>query len=1761
MISGAEYLLNFAQDEAIQKYEETASTIDAISNSLDGVYYEADDTASSLFASDGFANALLGQRIDTTPSIEGLFTLFANFDELTGFTDPDGAFNFIQRFIDFPSTWVTGDDNDIIIGAGAGNIQFGGHGDDIMLALGRLIRQYGGEGDDYIVALGEDINSSGNDGDDTMILFGKEMVAFGGDGNDFAMVLGDQARIRMDGGNDVAILIGNMMRVWGGDGDDVLVVVGDESIVIAGGGNDFVVNIAQETTIYGGMGNDIFINLAYTNVCYSGSGADLILGNSGDTIYAGEGADYIQTAADAEGVRIFGNEGGDVLILSGLNNEYVGDTNYRWDLYDQDSDTPYQFVDASNSDADLLIDKDGPDRFVLDEGAVNALILDANEQDFVVADNMSTIASGSSELTQAERLAMLLPIRFGESASLARSLTINRLWSDGSGTADGTQHLSSDTSETNASATVAGFYSWPLSDYSASPQIVLGRSLTTTADGTAFTDAGDVIDYYNASKAAYEADSTNNSPVFGGYANYYSVTASQLKAAEVARNDSADSQFRDINVAFWETTGGMSAGSWDGLTDAEQQFYDTVRYLAEDDTALIASEEWINFAINDGLDLVLTESDDTIAGTVNGDKFEKTLQERSGVSGESWIDTAGGDDVLRLADTGTDLSSAWFGLLMGGSGDDTLDFSHMSRGVDFSLTADGAADKTFYELAQLDDDTGVSFDVQLETVDGVAVYALANISNSGTNERNLVDWLNQMLTSGVDGGDSEIGAVMASLAQSFYETADVTSSLSHITIDGVDYYADGFENIRGTMYDDVLRGNADSNRMEGLGGADEYIFKAGDDLYAFIDEIDDGAINTIVVSNFIYGATSAAGTITADELFDSIDIDEADGVFTINFLTTIDSQGTRSTDGALIEINEDDLDLFVFDLQGQVDTSGTVIASEAVRDATDSSTLSLDLHNFTLADLLDFEDGTGQGKRTVSSGTLVGSIFADILIGSDDDDTYYDSYGGDAVDMGAGNDVVFGMKGTGNLFIGGVDADNDGIIDDADETDTFDADTDEPVTIDLGIGGGSDNVWIGTASEHSGRIELFRRIVLGGGSDTFTGSADDETVVGNAGDDTLRGGAGIDTLDYSLEAGDNGIDLDLGAGTVVDTYGDTDTVDGFEIFVGTTADDRFIGDGNDNEFRLLAGSDVATGQAGDDVFIGGLDFDDPEVETFDIVDYGSETGTSGVMVDLAEGYAIDTFGDTDLLLNIFSVATTAKTDQVFGSQLDDVIIGSTGNDMIDGGGADLGGDTVYYGALADGLGVTVDLGASIVWTSFVDLSGQQWFSSRDDIIVGTAGADTIHAGDGDNVVFGEEGDDVIEGGTGNDLVIGGAGSDTYILSDGDDTYVIDDLATAGTDQFVVDGEVGDASHRIEIADSGHDYSGLYFTLDGDRLSVHNADNLGTTAPTEIAAFDLTSDNSATFTVVVADESGGAIALSGGDLLDLAGTYFDAGSLGSDPDSGTISAIWTTILTDKGASYLTSRASTFTSVPAAPTVPTEDAAGNIQATVDYLWNAEISDGSHQFLSQIQNVTGSSGDDDIRGDGGVNVLLGGAGNDRLDGGGGDDYLAGGEGDDLYIIEDFGLQDRRVTIDNSGESASSDAIVLSEAGLSFSDLYFTRLDTSIVNDDGETETDADLQISTLDDAGIPFDSVTVDHWFAEEVDAASGLTEQVNTVAQLRLVVDNTTTHAEETYSLDAGQINELTTAMASFVSANGSFSAAFWEEKNTADVAYKDFWAVS
>ena len=179
---------------------------------------------------------------------------------------------------------------------------------------------------------------------------------------------------------------------------------------------------------------------------------------------------------------------------------------------------------------------------------------------------------------------------------------------------------------------------------------------------------------------------------------------------------------------------------------------------------------------------------------------------------------------------------------------------------------------------------------------------------------------------------------------------------------------------------------------------------------------------------------------------------------------------------------------------------------------------------------------------------------------------------------------------------------------------------------------------------------------------------DEDVVIGGSGNDTLVGGVGSYTLaDYSTVLSDSagaatqGIVVNMQAGTVVDNWGNTDTLLSVDAIKGSPLADLFTasstlrsnfdgGDGNDtlvggnhwDDLRGGAGNDSLSGGGEDDSLAGGPGNDllDGSAGLYDLADYSAFYDPTngyilhGVVANLTTGLATDGWGGTDTLVGI-----------------------------------------------------------------------------------------------------------------------------------------------------------------------------------------------------------------------------------------------------------------------------------------------------------------------------------------------------------------------------------------------------------------------------------------------------------------------------------------------------------------------------------------------
>ena len=567
----------------------------------------------------------------------------------------------------------------------------------------------------------------------------------------------------------------------------------------------------------------------------------------------------------------------------------------------------------------------------------------------------------------------------------------------------------------------------------------------------------------------------------------------------------------------------------------------------------------------------------------------------------------------------------------------------------------------------------------------------------------------------------------------------------------------------------------------------------------------------------------------------------------------------------------------------------------------------------------------------------------------------------------------------------------------------------------------------------------------GGGHDTLDGGDGNDSVFGGKGNDILRGGKGNDVLsggpgadEFQGGAGNDMIYADLMDLEYIDGGEGTDTVSferlvdkaigtsaepytlggrnaaGIERAIGTDDDDYITGEDNSpNQIEGRDGADTLVGGAG-----GG---DTVSYESSDRrvrVDLGDGTSdgsnnsgghATGDNISGFENVKGSAFGD---VLTARSNDTDEGTDGQQGSTLwglggDDSLVGGGGNDTIEGGAGADELDGGYTPTAADGsageasdrgnmnyqknalsyagsdAGVTVNLatvtvsgghaeGDDIETYEFLDDKGTA-DNTSDDVEIDVATFVNVTGSMHKDRLIGDRFGNHLVGGDGNDTLHGGAGADVLEGSKGADS--LDGGQDRGDTQSEDWAVYRGAAESVMVnLDTGNGTGGeaMGDTLKDIELvwgSKHN-DTFVASEGVDIIHGDGGSDTVS----YEASDDGVTVVLNNGQYGDDPNTTDTETDVFFSPADATVAA------------WMPGAAS-----PATRPDPVQRDDG-LDTTKSY--------AEGDILASIENVTGSRGNDTIRGDGAPNVIKGGAGNDTLSGAGQNDKLHGGAGNDkLY------------------------------------------------------------------------------------------------------------------------------------------------------------------
>jgi Ca2+-binding RTX toxin-like protein len=528
---------------------------------------------------------------------------------------------------------------------------------------------------------------------------------------------------------------------------------------------------------------------------------------------------------------------------------------------------------------------------------------------------------------------------------------------------------------------------------------------------------------------------------------------------------------------------------------------------------------------------------DTLSGFQNllGSAFNDTL---TGDANENTITGGAGNDTLSTGGN----AGGTIDLLDGGAGSDTASFAGYNGGVVATLrnAMDGIASMI-----------GVAPAPNMQIA---SLRSIENLTGGGGNDVLTGDDGANVIEGGL-GDDTLVGGA-GNDTVAFTGTTGVTINLGLTSAQNTGYGNDtisGFENVRTTMGDDTVIGDANDNIIfDGGGGLDNYDGGAGSDTVDYTNTASNVVINLNLATQAALIGAAAGDTLT--------NIENINGSLVgINNLT-----GGNTTDNRLV---------------------GGAAADRLIGGGMNDTLIGGAGNDVIFGDYVDTFStvaGAADGNDTLEGGAgndiLIGGLGNDTLRGGDGDDTLVGGIGNATTALTAvytndgGNDTFDGGDGTDTAYAyytgraGGVSFDLGNL------------DGNSAITLD------GANIGSFTSVE---RV-IFRGgtgndVVRGGGTlDTLVGNEGDDildgwygndTLSGGLGNDTLIGGEGLDTATYVNATAGVNVDLRI-QGTAQDTGGEgIDTLSGIEYLTGSSFGDTLRGN---DEFNLIIDNAVAT---------------------------------------------------------------------------------------------------------------------------------------------------------------------------------------------------------------------------------------------------------------------------------------------------------------------------------------------------------------------------------------------------------------------------------------------------------------------------------------------------------------------------------------------------------------------------------------------------------
>jgi len=1578
------------------------------------------DTAS--YAHAGYASTdlthTIGITASLTPADSNFRVTFTSGSQLTVSGDAQGdCYDGIQNLLG-------SDYNDVLIGNDSDNILFGGKGNDTLEGLGGNDRYFGGDG-----------NFSGDDGNDT--------VSFAHSSGSVAASLDDTLKYNsienLEGSafNDTLSGNGLVNTLWGGAGDDVLEGKGGADILIGGVNKD-----------------DINPNDHNNTASYASSTAGIVV----SLIPASASTPSVNTG-DAAGDTYFNIRN---LLGSSSNDTLIGDNKANT-------------LSGGGGD-DLLEGKEGADRL---DGGTN---LTGGDTASYAQAAMSIITSLTDVATLVQDSLNWTTLTFSGDSDSKDDTYVNvenLLGSDHNDILIG-DSVNSVTGATGVNTITGGLGDDTMEGLGGGDHLYGGDGTDTVSydHATGYIISSLTTSFSQGAPVVQAGDAGDASHVTAGdtYSSIENMIGSRFNDTLIGDGG--------VNVI----NGGFGDDKLEGMGDGDKLIGGG--HDIKGDTASYAHAGPVSSSIGvtaSLLNTVLTAGDirNPVTLANGGDAYGDTYLHISNLEGSAFDDRLQGDDGKNTL-TGMVGDDTLEGLgeadkLEGDAGSNTASYAHSSQGVTASLANSGnnsvgtdAAGDMYYHIQNL---LGSDFNDILigdSTNENAVTHALGVNTLAGGLGDDTLEGLGgaDALYGGEDTQDRTItiGANLdlnrgdtASYAN-YAGTAGVTASLIDLGLSVTqsgDAAGDTFydiENLTGSNYGDTLIGDGSNNILRGGGGNDILEGRGGADL--LIGGGDSGTIDTASYAHAVRSGVPITNLITNEVTYVGLTASLTD-VSTLNNsnTTTLAVSGDAVGDayvGIQNLLGSDYNDILVGNsgvntLSGGMgdDTLEGLAGADYMVGSLGSDTVSYDHAGAAVVSSLttSFTQGIAPDTTHVAvAGDAAGDTYSSIenMLGSYFADTLIGDSGDNIIHGGADNDTLEGMGGADALYgDAGVDTASY-----AHATSLVKA----SLTADQIIGEGMayGDTFFGIENLEGSN---FNDILIGNNKDILNGITGNNTLLGGAGDDTLEGFGGLDTLnggsgtntvsyEHSLspsiltgyvDATNTSVGVTASLTTNIGSYNNAPgttvgaAADNEQIFVSNTiqnligsgyadtltgnasANTLTGGDGNDTLSGLAgvdmlyagygddlliddgAGSPILKGEAGDDrIIIKGAT---PDWQT-DSVDGGLGVDTLAWQVS-GPGYI-----QTDMNARTFynsstgwylSYAGIENISTLGSSAYMNYLYPDNNNNILTGNISTANGDLLHYVNASSAVIITLTdvktyidpLSGTI--TSYTDGSGFHTGSGvglETGSVTGGSGNDTLYgiehiryASNYNDILIGNSLNNYLGGGQGADYIDGGDGFDYAYYYDGPSGG---NYGGGGTVSLMS----ADKNATLGIVFTGQAAGDTLVNIEGIQGSQY---------------VDIFYGNNGINNFISA---GGADTLEG-----LAGAdYFDGAN------TATVSYDHAGLVVPNGWE---------TSVTATAGEPTRGLTAALiigytgtGATGNYYdfatgsnngWGTgtdrinQTGDAAFDRFYNVLSLTGSTLDDKLIGNTGANIIKGGSGNDTLEGLAGADNLNGGAGSD--------------------------------------------------------------------------------------------------------------------------------------------------------------------